>query len=498
MDLIRIDKVFKNTILCFFVFLSISVFSQKRSDKKTPLPSKTEEEVLQTTRDYISKKEYDKAAFFLSKYYENFSESLSVNWIYAFVHSFNNENKKADAKFKKAISISPLDKNLQMDYARFLYGIGKINKLEPLLDNFINEDSIEVEFLLMQANISFWKGDIKNAQKKIDQIQKIYPNTDSTKSLEEQIKELTKLYFKTNLEYQTDSQPLILYGRHLSMSKYMSPYLSPEIETSSYIFSTQRERALVVKLSNQFIFDKLKLNAKLTGGVYVNFAANADWIGGLTFSKKLFKNTSLNFGYSKNNVIGTIASTYLNLTNQKAFGELDYKNKWVLFHGWYNQEFFKDNNQIKSYGSYVLSQPIKIRNLNFQLGYSYNFTDSNDVLFIFNNQGVGIYDPYFTPKEQEIHSALFIANYKPTNKLSIEAKVNYGFIGNIRNPYPIQVTATSFEIGGFYDATFTPIELTGIINYQFSNIFSAKITYINQETFFYTRQNINLGLNFNI
>ena len=54
------------------------------------------------------------------------------------------------------------------------------------------------------------------------------------------------------------------------------------------------------------------------------------------------------------------------------------------------------------------------------------------------------------------------------------------------------------EIGGFYDETFSPLELTGNINYSFSNRFTAKITYTNQETFFYKRENINLGLNFNI
>jgi len=53
-------------------------------------------------------------------------------------------------------------------------------------------------------------------------------------------------------------------------------------------------------------------------------------------------------------------------------------------------------------------------------------------------------------------------------------------------------------IGGFYDETFTPLELTGVINYSFSDRITAKVTYINQETFFYKRENINLGLNFNI
>ena len=109
---------------------------------------------------------------------------------------------------------------------------------------------------------------------------------------------------------------------------------------------------------------------------------------------------------------------------------------------------------------------------------------------------MGVYDPYFTPKEQKVHDGIFLINYKPTKKLSLEAKVNYGFYATLRNPYRIQTGATEYEIGGFYDDTFTPVEVTGGINYSFSNRFSAKITYIDQETFFYRRKNTNLGLNF--
>ena len=128
------------------------------------------------------------------------------------------------------------------------------------------------------------------------------------------------------------------------------------------------------------------------------------------------------------------------------------------------------------------------------MGYSYSYTDAKDVLFFYDNEGVGAYDPYFTPKKQQIHSGLFIVNYKPTKKLLVEAKVNYGFNATIRNPYSIN----NIEVDGFYDETFTPVEYTGSISYNLSNGFGAKITYINQETFFYTRENINLGLNFNI
>lgn len=503
MNTTRVDKIFKllrTSSICFFIFFSPFIFCQdhspKTSLKKKFSTPKNVDELLKISKDYISKNEYNKAVLFLSNYYDNYSENLYVNWLYAYGLSMNNNNAQAKHKFKKAVSIDSTNKNLQLDYARFLYKIGKINKVESILSRFLDKDSTNLEFLMMMANINFWKGNIRAARKYIARIKSIYPKTDITNTLENQINAQTATYIKTDFEYQTDSQPLDYIANHIVAGEYISKYLSPEIEISRYRFSPQKESALILKLKNQFYFDKLKLAIKVTGGAYLNDSDTSDWIGGVRFSKNLFKNASLDFGYSKDAYLGTIASTSLNLTYQSAFGELDYSNKWLLFHAWYDLQFFKDNNEITSYGSWILSQPIKFRKFNFQLGYSYNYTDSKDVLFFFDNQGVGVYDPYFTPKEQVIHSGLFIVNYKPIKKLSIEAKLNYGFIGNIRNPYPIQATANSIEIGGFYDATFTPIEITGNVEYRFSDRFSAKVTYIDQETFFYNRQNINLGLNF--
>ena len=83
---------------------------------------------------------------------------------------------------KGAISISPDNKNLQIDYARFLYDMGKIDKVASILSKFMDSESKNAELLLMQANISFWKGNLNNARKKIDRIQEIYPNSKITNS----------------------------------------------------------------------------------------------------------------------------------------------------------------------------------------------------------------------------------------------------------------------------------------------------------------------------
>lgn len=504
MHLLKIStmiKGFKFFNICLLFFLNTSVFSQNQTFKSTIKSSYsakniTEKEVVEITKDFVSKKEYKQALNCITKHYKTYSKSLEINWLYAHILSLNNKKKEADKIFKKAISIAPQNIQLKRDYARFMFELGDIDSASNIMESFMDENSTNVEFLLMQAKISFWERDVKNAEKKINRILEIYPNTDITKNLENQISTLKATYLNVGFEYQMDSQPLKFFANHITAGEFISNFLNPQLEISRYSFSPQKEGALTLKLSNQFYFKKIKLTAKVSGGAYFNDSDNSDWIGELSFVKKIFKKANFNFGYTKNALLGTIASTSFNLTQQDLFGVLDYSNKYIILNLAYNFKFFEDNNNITSIGAWMVSQPIKFRKLEFQLGYGYGYTDAKDILFIYDNEGVGIYNPYFTPKQQEIHSALFISSYKPTKKITLQAKLNYGLQATVQNPYRIEVTPNQFETGGFYKADFNYTEINASIDYSISKNFGINANYVYQETFFYTRDNFNLGLNF--
>ena len=276
MNLTRVGNVLKTTTVFFFIFLNITVFSQNQSNpsslKKDLDTLKSANEILAVSKDYISKKEYNKAVLFLSNHYDKFSENLYINWLYAYALSMDNNNSEANNKFKKAISIDATNKDLQLDYARFLYKIGKINKVETILSNFLDENSKNVEFLMMQANINFWKGDLKNARSIITKINKIYPNTNYTKNLESEIESVTATYIKANFEYQTDSQPLDYFASHITIGEYISRYLSPQLEVSRYSFSPENEDALTIQLKNQFNSRNIIENEP--GGQFTAYSVN--------------------------------------------------------------------------------------------------------------------------------------------------------------------------------------------------------------------------------
>lgn len=492
-------NVIQYILIIYFAFFTLNVCSQDNNATNTEKKEITNvKSLFDTAKKVIDNGNYKEAVLLISKYYNSYADNLELNWLYAHALWLNNKEKIAKSIFKKALSFAPNNRELRLDYARFLYQTGQIIELEPILKAYLKSDNSNIEYLEMLGYIQLWRGKIKEAKNTVAALKKTESGALKAKSLKSEIDAITAAYISSDFEYQTDSQPLDFFASHFKVSQYKSRFFNPELRISSYRFSPEEERAFTARFSNQFSLDKLKLKGEISLGVYNNISDGNDWIGGLNFVKEFFKNTNLKFGYDKSQLLTTIASTRFNLTQQDLFGEFYHKNKYITVSSGYHHNFFDDGNYIYSIFAWALLKPITIKSLEFQLGYSYNFTDSKEVLFIFSDINTGIYDPYFTPKDLETHSILFSANYNASKKLTIQAKINYGLVGNVQNPYPIQATPTSVEIGGFYADTFTPQEITGTINYKFSNKFSTRVTYINQKTFFYERENINVGLNIKI
>jgi hypothetical protein len=146
------------------------------------------------------------------------------------------------------------------------------------------------------------------------------------------------------------------------------------------------------------------------------------------------------------------------------------------------------------------------------LGYGFSYSDAktnlytakqtlNEVIANFNlNESIdGYYNPYFTPKNQVVNSALLLLNYKISNKIDLSAKGNYGFSAKCQNPFIYLNTDSLGNIVFANDSnkvSFNPFEVSGTLTYSILTNFGVKATYTHQETFFYNRNNANLGLNY--
>jgi hypothetical protein len=478
----------------------------------TLFSQETKQPTMESIRSFIKERNYREAEKQLKSYYLQHSEDVEVNWLYAQIAHWNQNNSLATKLFLKAIVLSPKNIKIQLDYARMLYENGKLKKIEKVLNGLTNDPTTQAEALIMIATISYWKGEISRANETIAEIQKLYPNTKITESLSKDIAATTALYFKSQIEYQADSQPLQYYAQKFEIEQYRSGLIHPIVTFTNANFVPEAN-LVTSKISNQFLFASLGFSATISSGIYKNFSDKSSWIGGLILQQKIATHTMLKIGFDKIPCTATQSSTTLNLIQNNIVGEVNYDNpKLFSLHTGITNQYFSDRNMIQTCNAWIISKPLSIGFLKVQYGYGFNYSEAKKNTFVskesletvITNYNItsaitGIYYPYFTPKNQTVHASLLVLNYTLNKKINIIFKGNYGFYAHCQNPFIYLnnsvANATEFRTS-YYNKTFTTIETSGEINYLLTDQLTLKSNYNHQETFFYNRNNFNLGLNY--
>jgi len=305
------------------------------------------------------------------------------------------------------------------------------------------------------------------------------------------------------------------FGEKLKISKYFSNVLHPEFEIKNYSFNPSQQ-SLEAQIGNEFSFVNLALKMKLNLGIYKNFNDSNAGICGIEINKKIAKKSNLQLGFSKKPYLGTLVSTTYTLLQNNIYTALDIENcKYIAIHVGYNNQYFEASNPIHTFSSWINSKAKPNSIFSTQFGYGFSYADSKTNLFESNqtlataianfgsNSTIdGVYNPYFTPKNQIVHALIGIVNYKPTKELSLSLKGNYGFYATCDNPYiylDTDVLGNTVFTKSYYKANFNPSEIKGIVSYDFSSKFEASLAYNYQHTFFITETMLlfRLTTNFN-
>jgi hypothetical protein len=100
----------------------------------------------------------------------------------------------------------------------------------------------------------------------------------------------------------------------------------------------------------------------------------------------------------------------------------------------------------------------------------------------------GVYDPYFTPQQQQVHSALVSLEIHPARVLNIGLNANVGFYAVTQTPYLYlenNESGTTFIDRGFVRERYVPYELSGFVSWQVSKKVSLQANYAYQSTYFF-------------
>lgn len=467
--------------------------------------AQTAPDTVKIAKQWRDKGKYKKAVSLLQAYHKHYPKDINTLWLYAQTEFWRRHFKSSRKLYDQAIALQP-DKDLvRLDYAHSLINMGDWKIADKVIKELEKKGRSYSDQLYLRAQISYYRGDYNQAKREVKQA--IDSNTQSkpAKQLQEDIMRARAPWIRFGASYSTDNQPLQVVAPFVEAGIYLHRYSSLQMAVSTplYIRGNNIANAQMASIGNSSSFDEIGLLLKANIGIdKFAYQNKVNWTGDLYLQKTFAKYLVIDAyaGYQPYLYTSSSIDTALSVGHFKSSI------------GWNDQNFFNGKlgldfnympgtNYVYTLYGYVFAPPIKFSFVQLRLGYGYSYSDSkkNDysaskpldtIIKNFSSATAisGIYDPYFTPTGQQIHSALISLRLNPVRQLEIGLTGNIGFYAYTQNPYLYLNKNAANEIyiaTGFSRQTYTPIDAGAYIQWQFAKKYSIKADYKYRSTYFY-------------
>lgn len=473
-----------------------------------------ETDTLNWAKELNAQQKYKKSCKLLTSYYSFHGDDLYAGWLYADALHQTRRFKKSQEVYSRTLRLFPENNDLKLDFAIKLAEAGEFEKaiyqLNTLSDTLPKEYVFAIEKTL--AKIYLWQGDYDKSLAKINQALVLYNSDPEAIGLKNKINLARSNWLIFDVNYFEDDQPLKIITPEVETILYKSTKLSGGINLSSPVFLKGEEiySSQWLNAMLQFQFLPAKIRLKLNAG-FIKFPSNDyDWTAAIQLYKKLAKHMEL----------GLIAERKPYLSTEAAIGEKVMQTTFSALLSWNNPNGWMGNasydlnlfptydNQYYTASAWLVSPALKLSVFSFRLGYGFNYSDSEESNYvskysldeIVENWDTamvieGVYNPFFSPNDQSIHSAILMIGIMPVKKIDISLNVNYGFIATAKTPYLFlnkNKKGVVFIDRGFYNDNYHPVQFNGNISYNISSTLSINGYYTYQSTNFYVGQSFGL------
>jgi tetratricopeptide (TPR) repeat protein len=492
-------------VKCIFIFLWI-IFSLHV--KANPA------DTLGLAKSFIQKGKFRKAERILSLYEQSHPNDLNTLWLHAQTAYWAGHSKASLNLYAKAINRFPSNYYLRLDYAIKLVDNGEIEKAKPLLDLYKKYDPGSNDLRLVNAKLAYWEGDYATALQLLnnESLKKEKPN--ETQSLKEEVLAAKSPWLRVNADCMKDDQPLQVITPGLDAGLYVNTFFSPFVSVSNPVFKTDSAStsSVGVQLGNKFQFIKSHCLLTIHGGFMQLPDHTRTGTGGIEITKTSFKHFEITAEASRQPYLVTISS----LSGEVVLVRFALNAGWNNTSSWNGRiggsldDFNRDNNYIYNLSAWLFAPPLKFRSFRLRLGYAYGYSHAKESRYMAresiksivsnypNNKVVsGIYDPYFTPNHQQVHSVLVNVSYHWDKRLSLGLNTSIGFIGKTDDPYLFLNKSSNNELfidRGYSTVNFHPHKLDASVLYRVFPKCALKATYSFLTNNFYTRHAAGLSL----
>ncbi|SDA41825.1 hypothetical protein SAMN03080617_00323 [Algoriphagus alkaliphilus] len=427
------------------------------------------------------------------------------------------------AYFRNSLKTYPNLYWARLDYGRILYELNDWNESQEILKESLKINPHEPETNQKLAELNYWKGGSpKKSYDYLDEILIPFPDNELANTLKKEIRTGTSPYLSVGSGYFSDSQPLQFVNLSTTGNFYQSAIFQPGFSAEFRSYSSGIALQ-IAQATNKFSIPKTNTSLLLRGGM----AKSSVWEGfsftyGAEFRQKIPKNLELSLSADQEAYFFTLASLVdpiIPMSFRTSFGR-ETGNSWTGKISWQNT-IFEDQNTVNTLGAWLLVPILKQAAFRIDFGYSLNFSNSKEVRFseelpIRNtpkNTEIGavipgLYTPYFTPINQQVHGALGKVAINFSENIALSLTGNYGFSAKIDNPNMIFFGSTGMNPNApisnkdislvLVETSYIPLDFNAVLNWEISPKSALLLTYAYQKTIFFDSNSINLNYNFRI
>jgi len=454
----------------------------------------------------------------IKSYYRDHPDDFNTNWLFAQSAYFAHHIKKSKAFYEKAITLSPQNLYLQLDYAKKLVNITEYEKAKKLLTKYLAYDPANSQALTSLARISYWQADYSKAMSELKKIQPGEVQNSETTSLTQDIQIAKSPWISLKEGYITDDQPLQSFVSQLEGGIYLHPLSSLHFAMQIPVFITgdNTSQAYWFRFGNKSVLGKAKMGIDADLGL-VKFPVkkSISWTGNLEIDKIFIRHLAISLQAERNPYFYTLSSIDKRIIDNHG----SFRLGWNDLKNWNGQVSFDfhqypgDNNYLYGFSAWIFAPPVKFSVFELRLGYGYNYSTAQKNHFVPEKslseilanydpsvQIKGIYNPYFTPKDQGIHSFLAGINISPGKVVKFTINGNFGIYATAEIPYfflDYNAQSTLEIMNGFIKERFFPVRVNAVTTVLASKTVNIKVEYAYNETYYFSSHYAGIGLTIN-
>jgi tetratricopeptide (TPR) repeat protein len=457
---------------------------------------------------YLSEQRGTKEALaLLSGYHQDHPKDLYTNWIYAQTAYKAGNFRLSKELYLAAIEISPDNAGLQLEFAKSLLSRGDIDKAGEYIKHCTALDGNNPEPWYYLASIDYWKGDYNKALTLVNNLLIHVPDYKPASKLKDEILVQQSPWLSLDGNYSSDDQPMNMLNPVLKGGWSRSNLLGPDFEFRVPVSfqDSGNFTGIGFNAGNNFYFRKSDLRLYLNAGLFNHTSlGTVGWTADLKLTKILLNKMLLWAEFQRNPYLMTLSSLKIPLfENDLRIGfTWNDPDRWNGQVSVVNSTFSTDNNNVVAIGGWVLAPKINAGRFGFQFGYGYAYSTSAENRFVpektlseiisnWNDSTSvkGIYNPYFTPNDQNVHSVIALINFRAAKSVNISLKINGGVYATAMYPYLYldQNADDSLFIDRQYiHRTFHPLDISAGFTWQITNQWDLSAELIYNSTIYYT------------